>query len=397
MKRNLLLLALCQGLFLTNNISFIAINGLVGLSLAPVGWLATLPIMSYVIGSALLAGPVAHVHARLGRQKSFMIGALIAVVAAMICVLAVQTRNFALLILGTFISGFYQANGQLYRFVAAEISTESLREKAVSWVLAGGLLGAIAGPNIATATKNLMSADFAGSYLALALVGLVAIAVLSQINFPDHIDERSGSVTNISAVDLLRRPAFALATGIAALSYGVMNLLMAATPLAMNMCNYSFNKTALVLEWHVIAMFAPGFFTGHLIRRFGSISVMLAGAALYLICIGIAVSGDSVTHFFVALFCLGLGWNLLFTASTTLALKSYSKNERDKAQAIINASIFVVMAFTALGSGALVIGLGWTALSLGSIFPTVIIIGSITLFLIYRRKIEALNPKDSLH
>ena len=389
MKRNLFLLALCQGLFLTNNISFIAINGLVGLSLAPVNWLATLPIMSYVLGSALLTGLVARIHTRFGRRKSFMIGAAVAVVSALICVFAALTRNFTLLVLGTFISGFYQANGQLYRFVAAEISTESLREKAVSWVLAGGLVGAIAGPNIAMATKNLMDADFAGSYLALAAVGVLAMMLLSQIQFPDHVQKKASGSANVSAIDLLRRPVFALATIAAALSYGVMNLLMAATPLAMNMCNYSFDKTALVLEWHVIGMFAPGFFTGHLIRRFGSISIMSAGAVLYLICIAVAVSGDSLTQFFIALFALGVGWNFLFTASTTLALTSYSATERDKAQAIINASTFAVMAFSALGSGALVTGLGWTLLNLGSIVPTVIIIGSIAAFLIHRQKTAA--------
>lgn len=386
MKRNLLLLALCQGLFLTNNVSFIAINGLVGLSLAPYSWLATLPVMSYVLGSAVFAAPVSRLHRRLGHRKSFITGALVAVGSALLCMFAAINKNFPFLVLGTFLAGFYQANGQLYRFAAAELATDNLREKAVSWVLAGGLIGAIIGPNIATATKNMFEVDFAGSYFALACVGIGAIFLLSMIRFQENLSEDTSTSVQVPTSVLIRRPVFVLATLAAALSYGVMNLLMAATPLAMNMCSYPFSKTALVLEWHVIGMFAPGFFTGHLIKRYGSIPIMSVGVALYLVCIAVALSGDGLTEFLIALFTLGIGWNFLFTASTTLALTSYSQSERDKAQAIINTAIFSVMAVSAFSSGALVTEAGWALLNLGSIVPTLVIAGSIGLFVFYRKQ-----------
>ena len=165
MRRNLILLALCQGLFLTNNVLFLAVNGLVGLTMAPMGWLATLPIMAYVVGGAASTGLVAKTQRQLGRKRSFELGIWVAIGSAVLCVMAVWFRQFWLLVLATFVAGFYQANGQLYRFAAAELASPELRDKAVSWVLAGGLLGAVAGPNLASYTKDLFEIDFAGSYL----------------------------------------------------------------------------------------------------------------------------------------------------------------------------------------------------------------------------------------
>lgn len=387
MNIHLIFLTLCQGLFLTNNVTFIAINGLVGLSLAPYGWMATLPMMGYVIGGAAFAGLVGRLHTRLGRRRSFMLGALVAIISALICLLAAMEKNFALLVLGTFIAGFYQANGQLYRFAAAEISPAAQKEKAVSWVLAGGLIGAIAGPNIANLTKNSFGPAFAGSYLALVIVGGIALLLISRIRFPNQ----ATAAAKANAPDqtgLLRRPVFIVCMLIAALSYGVMNLLMAATPLAMEMCTYPFKDTALVLEWHVIGMFAPGFFTGHLIKRFGAIPIMVAGIGLYVICIAVALSGQDLHQFLIALFLLGVGWNFLFTASTTLSLSSYGPAERDKAQALTNTAIFLVMAASAFSSGALVTTQGWHWLNLGSLAPTLVMIGALLWFVLGRKKTD---------
>lgn len=389
MNIHLILLTLCQGLFLTNNVTFIAINGLVGLSLAPYGWMATLPMMGYVIGGAAFAGLVGRLHTRLGRRHSFMLGALVAIVSALICLLAAMEKNFALLVLGTFIAGFYQANGQLYRFAAAEISPPAQKEKAVSWVLAGGLIGAIAGPNIANLTKNSFGPAFAGSYLALVIVGGIALLLISRIGFPSQATAAAAAKANIpDQTGLLRRPVFIVCMLIAALSYGVMNLLMAATPLAMEMCTYPFKDTALVLEWHVIGMFAPGFFTGHLIKRFGAIPIMVVGIGLYVICIAVALSGQDLHQFLIALFLLGVGWNFLFTASTTLSLSSYSPAERDKAQALTNTAIFLVMAASAFSSGALVTTQGWHWLNLGSLAPTLVMVGALLWFVLGRKKAD---------
>ena len=184
MNRSLWLLAICQGLFLTNNVTFIAINGLVGLSLAPLGWMATLPVMGYVVGGALSTGLVAKTQARFGRKASFQLGLLVALGSALLCAYAAIHKDFWLLCFATVVAGYYNANAGLYRFAAAELSEPAWREKAVSLVMAGGLIGAVLGPNLAAQTRTLMDVPFAGAYLALAVVALVSMVVLSFVSFP---------------------------------------------------------------------------------------------------------------------------------------------------------------------------------------------------------------------
>ena len=185
MNANLILLTLCQGLFFTNNVTFIAINGLVGLSMAPLGWMATLPVMGYVVGGALSTGLVAKTQSRFGRRISFQLGLLVAIFSALLAAYAAWSHNFWLLVCATVIAGYYSANGQLYRFAAAELSVESFREKAVSLVMAGGLIGAIAGPNLASRTKSILDTPFMGAYIALALVAVTSpLAELSLMPLP---------------------------------------------------------------------------------------------------------------------------------------------------------------------------------------------------------------------
>jgi MFS family permease len=369
MNHNLLLLAFCQGLFLTNNIVFIAINGLVGLRVAPLGWMATLPVMGYVVGGALSTGLVARSQSRYGRQTSFQIGLLVALLSALLCAYAAFSHNFWLLVAATVVAGYYSANGQLYRFAAAELARPAFREKAVSLVLAGGLLGAIVGPNLATRTKDLLSIPFAGAYLALALVALLGMGLMAFVRFPVVPPLKKGQSTGRPMLEIMRQPVFLVAVISASLGYGVMNLLMAATPLAMQVCGFSFGDTALVLQWHVIGMFAPGFFTGNLIKRFGTLSIMSVGVALNALCVVIALTGIDLQQFVVALFLLGVGWNFLFTASTTLSLQAWRPEEKDRAQAAINFSVFAVMALSSFASGALVTTQGWQLLNYGSLIP----------------------------
>ncbi len=369
MNPRLLLLAVCQGLFLTNNVVFIAINGLVGLSLAPLGWMATLPVMGYVVGGALSTGLVARSQARWGRQTSFQIGLVVALLSALLCAYAAWSRNFWLLVVATVVAGYYSANGQLYRFAAAELSTADYREKAVSLVMAGGLIGAIAGPNLAKYTRNLLTTPFAGAYLALAGVALLGLLVMAFVKFPPVPPLAAGASGGRSIWELARQPLFLVAIVGAALGFGVMNLLMAATPLAMQVCGFPFDDTALVLEWHVIGMFAPGFFTGHLIKRYGTLTIMGVGVLLNFLCIAIALTGVELHQFLIALFLLGVGWNFLFTASTMLALQAYRPEEKDRAQAAINFCVFAVMALTSFASGALVTTQGWWLLNVGSLLP----------------------------
>ena len=384
MNRNLWLLAICQGLLLTNNVTFIAINGLVGLAIAPRGWMATLPVMSYVIGGALSTGLVARTQQRFGRRGSFQTGLAVALVSALLCCFAAVTRNFWLLCFATVIAGYYNANAGLYRFAAAELAAPEWREKAVSMVMAGGLIGAVAGPNLAKATREAFAVPFAGAYIALAAVALLSMVVMHFIEFPPApARKESGGGRSLS--EIARQPVFIVAAAAGALGYGVMNLLMAATPIAMQICSLPFSDAALVLEWHVIGMFAPGFFTDHLIRRFGALPVMGAGLLLNLGCIAVALSGVELHHFIVALFLLGVGWNFLFTGSTTLSLTAYAPEERDRAQGALNFCVFATLALTSFASGVLVTTQGWQLLNVGSLVP-VVLTGAALLWLARRKR-----------
>ena len=391
LNKNLVLLIICQGLFLTNNVTFIAINGLVGFSLSPASWMATLPVMGYVVGGAVSTSIVAKTQNYFGRKISFQLGLLVAVFSALLCAYAASTRNFWLLVCGTFIAGYYSANGQLYRFAAAELTITSQRDKAVSWVLAGGILGAVVGPNLASWTKNLFETAFLGAYLTLSIAAIIGIIVMQCIHFPAEFKTEHALGAGRSLKTILRQPVFMVAVIGASLGYGVMNLLMAGTPLAMQICGLPFSDTALVLEWHVIGMFAPGFFTGSLIQRFGALKIMGVGVALNCICIAIALTGTDLQQFVIALFLLGVGWNFLFTGSTSLAMTAYKPEERDKAQAAINFFVFGTMAFSSFGSGALVTTQGWTILNLGSIFPVIITGGALIWLSTHHRKNKTWN------
>jgi MFS family permease len=343
MNRHLWLLAICQGLFLTNNVTFIAINGLVGFSLAPLGWMATLPVMGYVVGGALSTALVAKTQHRLGRKAAFQLGLVVALGSALLCAYAAVSKNFWLLCAATLVAGYYNANGNLYRFAAAELAGSGFREKAVSLVMAGGLIGAVLGPNLAARTRTLTEVPFVGAYLALAGVALLSMLVLHFISFPP-LPPKQAATDGRPLRQIMRQPVFVVAAITGALGFGVMNLLMAATPLAMQQCSLPFSDAALVLEWHVIGMFAPGFFTGHLINRFGVLPIMGIGVVLNALCIAIALSGVDLHQFLLALFLLGVGWNFLFTGSTTLSLQTYTAAEKDRAQGALNFFVFATTA-----------------------------------------------------
>ena len=392
MNANLVLLALCQGLFLTNNVTFIAINGLVGLSLAPLGWMATLPVMGYVVGGALSTGLVAKSQSRWGRKVSFQLGLGVALLSALLAAYAAFSHNFWLLVTATVIAGYYSANGQLYRFAAAELAPLPFREKAVSLVMAGGLIGAIVGPNLASRTKGLFETPFMGAYLALMAVAVLAMALMAFIRFPAELPQKAGASGGRPLREIMAQPVFIVSAAAAALSYGVMNLLMAATPLAMQVCGYAFSDAALVLEWHVIGMFAPGFFTGHLIKKFGTLTIMGTGVLINFACIAVALTGVELHQFLIALFLLGVGWNFLFTGSTTLSMKAWSTEEKDRGQAAINFFVFATMAFTSFASGALVTTQGWTWLNIGSIVPVALTAVALVWLAIKQKSASAAKP-----
>jgi MFS family permease len=369
MNRPLLLLALCQGLFLTNNVTFIAINGLVGLALAPQGWMATLPVTAYVVGSALSTAPVAWMQAHWGRKRSFQVGLLVAMSACAMAAFAITTRSFGLLLVSTVVAGFYAANASLYRFAGPELVAPAFKERAISFVLAGGIVGGFIGPKLASASKDLLAVPFAGAYLVLIGVAVVALVAVSLVDFPTHVRPAVGTSTGRPLRELARQPVFMVAVAGAALGYGVMNLLMAATPIAMQQCSHPFESAALVLEWHVLGMFVPSFFTGRLIKRVGALPVMGAGVVLNVICVTVALSGVDLMQFLVALITLGVGWNFLYIGGTTLFTQAYRPEEKNKAQGAMDFCVFSTMVVSSFASGALITTRGWTWLNLGSLLP----------------------------
>ena len=384
MNLNLLLLTLCQGLFLTNNVTFMAINGLVGLSLAPSPWMAALPITGYVAGGALCAALVARHQRAWGRRRAFQAGTLVAVLSSALCAYAASTQQFWLLVAATLLAGYYNANAGLYRFAATELAAPRYKERAISWVLAGGIIGAVAGPNLASATRDALPVAFAGAYAALVAVALLALVVLSFIRFPP-LPLPSAARPGRPLREIARQPVFIVAVLGCALGYGVMNLLMAATPIAMSQCAHPFKSTALVLEWHVLGMFVPSFFTGSLIRRFGCLPVMASGVLLNLVCIAVALSGVDLMSFTLALLALGIGWNFLFIGGTTLFTEAYRPEEKTRAQAAMDTVIFTTMALTSFSSGALVTTSGWSYLNLGSIAPVLLAAAALAWLALQRR------------
>lgn len=390
MNRALWLLTLCQGLYLTNNVVLIAINGLVGLALAPAPWMATLPITAYVAGGALATGLVARHQRAWGRRRTFQLGLVTAMVAASLCALAVLRSSFALLLLATVIAGYYNANGSLYRFAALELVPDERKERAISWVLAGSLIGAFLGPYLAQTSRDWLAQPFAGAYVALVFTAFVALLIVSRIDFPPLPTEADDRGPARPIAQITRQPLFIVAVAACALGYGVMNLLMAATPLAMAQHDHPFGHAALVLQWHVLGMYLPSFFTGHLIQRWGVRPVLVLGLLLNLVCVAVALSGVDLMHFLVALFVLGVGWNFLFIGGTALATQGYRPSERTAAQARVDLWVYSTMTVTSFGSGALVTTGGWTFMNVGTLLPLTLL----ALALIWLWRQRARHPLD---
>ncbi|TAK82927.1 MAG: MFS transporter [Betaproteobacteria bacterium] len=362
-RRNVGLLAACQALLFTNNSTLIAINGLVGLSLAPYAALATLPVTCWVLGGAAATMPASFHMKRVGRQRGLTTGTFFGIVGALICAAAIWLQNFWLVCLGTFVWGTYNAYGQYYRFAAADIASPDFRATAISLVLAGGLVGGILGPTASRVTVGLVGPKFMGAYLVLILFALATMIILRFIRIPTpSAAERSSSGRPLR--EIAAQPRFIVAVLSAAIGYGVMNFLMTSTPIAMQVCGHPYGAAAFVISSHVVAMFAPSFVTGRLIRAIGVLPLMFVGAALNLVCIGIALAGVAVANFWWSLVLLGVGWNFLYIGATTLLTETYRPEERAKAQGLNDQSIFIVMAISSFTSGMTVTAAGWARVNL---------------------------------
>ena len=384
-RRNVGLLAACQAMLFTNNSTLIAINGLAGLSLAPYKALATLPVSCWVLGGAA-ATMAASLHMkRVGRQAGLISGTWWAVVGALICGSAIYLQNFWMLCFGTLVWGVYNAYGQYYRFAAADASPPDFRPMAISLVLAGGLVGGILGPTLSRWSVGLLDKRFMGAYLVLIAFAVATMVILRFIRIPKATEaEKTTSGRPLS--EIAAQPKFIVAVLSGAISYGVMNFLMTSTPIAMMVCGHPYRASALVISSHVVGMFAPSFFTGSLIRRFGVLKVMLTGALLNLVTVGIALSGVTVAHFWWALVILGMGWNFLYIGGTTLLTETYRPEERAKAQGTNDQAIFLMMLVSSFSSGVTVTTAGWTRVNLFALPLIGVVLIALVWFGFHRRK-----------
>jgi MFS family permease len=387
-KKNVAVLAACQALLFTNNSTVIALNGLAGLALAANRELATLPVTGWVLGAALTTFPASLLMKRIGRRAGFTVGALTGIAGAAICSLAIYLGNFWLLCLGTLVFGVYNACGQYYRFAAADAVAPDFKAKAISLVLAGGLVGGIVGPEVSKHTVDLFDQRYLGAYLALIGFLLLALCVVQLIDIaPPSAAEARGPGRPLRQI--MAQPSFVVAVICGAVGYGVMNLLMTATPLAMGICGHPYSAAATVIGSHVVAMFGPSLFTGSLIKRFGLLPVMLAGALLLYACVGVALSGIAIPNFWTALVLLGVGWNLLYIGGTTLITESCGPAERAKTQGANDSIIFIVMATTSFSSGVLIEKNGWQVLNTLAL-PFITVAGVAVLWLLFKRRAAAL-------
>jgi len=382
--RNIGLLAGCQAMQLSTNATLIAINGLAGLALASNKALATLPVSFWVVGGMLATLPASLHMKRVGRQRGLIHGSLIGIAGALVSAAAIGLHSFWLLCFGALIFGAQNAVGQYYRFAAADSATADYKSTAISLVLAGGLVGGILGPGTSRFAVDLLAPKFMGAYLALIAFALIAIVLLRFARIPNPTAEERAA-TGRPIAEIAVQPKFIVAV-LAGAGYGVMYFLMTSAPIAMDFCGHPYGDAAFVVSWHVIAMFAPSFLAGALIKRFGVLGVMQAGALVNVASIGIALTGVGVAQFWWSLVLLGVGWNFLYIGGTTLLTETYRPEERAKVQGANDFLIFAMMAISSFSSGLIVTGAGWEAVNLSALpMVTVLIVAVAWLALRGRR------------
>ena len=383
----MLILALCQALFVCGQTTFVFLGGLVGYSLAADKSLATLPISITILGTAMMTIPAALFMRRVGRRLGFMSGALIGTVGVLICAWAIYTANFALFCTGALLAGFYNAFCQYYRFAAADAADEAFKSKAISLVLAGGVIAGFVGPAIATQTRDLLApVTYLASFVAVSGMSLLAMLLVSFVQIPNLSREEQRD-TGRPLSQIMAQPVFIVAVLSAMIGYGVMSLVMTATPLAMVACNFPDVDAGYVIQWHVLGMFAPSFFTGHLIARFGLYQIMLTGAAMLAACVALTLSGIEFINFWLGLILLGLGWNFLFIGATTLLTRVYTPAERAKTQAANDFLVFAATATASFLSGKLLHAYGWATVNYMAV-PFIVLVTIVVVWLALRHRAE---------
>jgi MFS family permease len=383
-RRNTLILSLAQALYMIGAAIQITLAGLVGHLLADDKSYATFPITAYVLGTLISTVPASMLMRRVGRRTGFLVGASLGVVSASIAVYAIFEMSFPIFCLALLFSGGYQAFAQYYRFAAADTASAEFRPKAISWVLAGGLIAAVVGPQLVIYTKDALApVVYAGSFVASACSAILALGILSLVDIPKAPEASVDGSPPRTLREILRQVKLRIAIFTGMVSYASMTFVMTATPLAMVACNHSVDSAAMAIQWHVLAMFAPSFITGHLIARFGRERIVFAGLVLLAGAGLIAVSGLAIWQFNLAMILLGLGWNFGYVGSTTMVTDCHRPEERNKVQAVNEFMVFGLVAVASFSSGKLLHEMGWFTVAV-TYLPLVALAAGLVLMLSVR-------------
>ena len=358
-RKNVVLLALCQALSMSGSSLVMTVSAIVGTMIAADKTMATLPLAFQMTAMMVTTIPASLAMKRFGRRAGFLFGIMVGIGGAVLATYAIFERNFVLLCVASGVMGIQMGFAQFYRFAAADTAKPDFKSKAISLVLAGGVIAAVLGPNLAKWARDLFEpVMFAGSYAAIAVLWLIPLVLLFFIDIPrPSVEERKQSGRPL--IVIMRQPVFVVAIVGAVVAYAMMNMVMTSTPLAMLACGLEFEDAAFVIQWHVLGMYAPAFFTGSLIARYGMLNVMLVGAVLMLGCVAVNLSGQDVTRFWLALVLLGVGWNFLFVGATTLLTETYVPAEKAKVQAANDFLVFGSVSISAFSSGMLQNAFGW--------------------------------------
>ncbi len=385
-KRNALVLAVAQALAGGNNAVIVSTGGIVGAVLAPDRTLATLSTSMLVIGMWLGTLPMGLLAGRYGRRVALQIGTVMGIVSGLISCVAVLQGSFALFCLGAFCGGFYASGHQSYRFAAADTASEAFRPKAISWVLVGGVAAAFIGANLIIVTKDWWQPYlFAATYIGQSVLALLAGLTLMLLKFPKPPSRAAAGSAGRSLAEIARMPRFIIAVICGVAAYALMNLMMTSAPLAMVDCGHSVTDAMLGTQWHMLGMFAPSFFTGGLIVRFGVERVVLTGLGLTLLSAVVGLSGTTVWHFLAAGTLIGVGWNFAFIGATTTVTQCHRPEERFRVQSFNDFLIFGSMTISSFASGALLARVGWTAVN-EVVFPPVLLAAALLIWLTLRQR-----------
>ncbi|MFY9246656.1 MAG: MFS transporter [Roseicyclus sp.] len=392
-KRNVAVLVAAQAILGAQMPLIFTVGGLAGLMIAPSPALATIPISLIVFGSMTTAPWLSALMQRYGRRLGFVVGAMGGAAGAGVSAWGLWIDSFALFLIGSYLTGIYMSAQGFYRFAATDTASEAFRPKAISYVMAGGLLSALVGPQLVKLSVDATVIPFVGSYAFVVVINLVGAWLFAFLDVPKPPAPKPGDAKGRSRMELLRDPKIAVAVICGMVSYALMNLMMTSTPLAVVGCGFTTGNAADIVSAHVIAMYAPSFFTGHLIARFGAMRIVALGLALLAAAGVVALSGVELTQFFISLILLGVGWNFGFIGATAMLTQAHAPEERGRVQGMNDFLVFGCVTFASLSSGLMMsfgddVQTGWTAVNL-AMLPFLILAGAALIWL-------ALRPKDAL-